>query len=168
MFRTRSAQPIWASGPRPHTQAGHMTAIDQTRPVNCTKSLQPGGRPHMGSGLRLRRPRNDSIGDVDGSRSAPQCRAAKECGSHTESRTTMAAPNLISHPGAGRDPLLLRIPAFAGMTRRACRWIKRRLMSLGGAGVLLAALLGGAPAASRVPEILAFGDSLTAGLGLPT
>src|SRR6266851_10151327 len=51
MFRTRSAQPIWASGPRPHTQAGHMTAIDQTRPVNCTKSLQPGGRPHMGSGL---------------------------------------------------------------------------------------------------------------------
>src|SRR5712675_561721 len=47
MFRTRSAQPIWASGPRPHTQAGHMTAIDQTRPVNCTKSLQPGGRPHM-------------------------------------------------------------------------------------------------------------------------
>src|SRR6266852_7669507 len=47
MFRTRSAQPIWASGPRPHTQAGHMTAIDQTRPISCTKSLQPGGRPHM-------------------------------------------------------------------------------------------------------------------------
>ncbi len=40
-------------------------------------------------------------------------------------------------------------------------------------GVLLVALLvfallgGGTPAASRVPEILAFGDSLTAGFGLP-
>ena len=32
---------------RPHTQAGHMTAIDQTR-FSCTKSLQSGGRPHMG------------------------------------------------------------------------------------------------------------------------
>ena len=32
---------------RPHTQAGHMTAIDQTRP-SCSKSLQTGGRPHMG------------------------------------------------------------------------------------------------------------------------
>src|SRR5260370_797008 len=32
-----------------------MTAIDQTRPVNCTKSLQPGGRPHMGSGLAAAR-----------------------------------------------------------------------------------------------------------------
>src|SRR5260370_15814866 len=35
---------------RPHTQAGHMTAIDQTH--FCCKTLQTGGRPHMGSGLR--------------------------------------------------------------------------------------------------------------------
>src|SRR5712691_279226 len=34
---------------RPHTKAGHMTAIDQTH-RSCTKSLQSGGRPHMGSG----------------------------------------------------------------------------------------------------------------------
>src|SRR5260370_41180564 len=32
-----------------------MTAIDQTRPISCTKSLQPGGRPHMGSGLAAAR-----------------------------------------------------------------------------------------------------------------
>ena len=32
---------------------------------------------------------------------------------------------------------------------------------------LLLVALGGAPAAARVPEILVFGDSLTAGLGLP-
>jgi acyl-CoA thioesterase-1 len=39
---------------------------------------------------------------------------------------------------------------------------------LGGAGALLVALCGTlTPAAARVPEILAFGDSLTAGLGLP-
>jgi len=34
---------------RPHTQAGHMTAIDQTR--SSCQTLQSGGRPHMGSGL---------------------------------------------------------------------------------------------------------------------
>jgi acyl-CoA thioesterase-1 len=40
---------------------------------------------------------------------------------------------------------------------------------LGRAGVLLIALCGSlTPAGARVPEILAFGDSLTAGLGLPT
>ena len=39
---------------------------------------------------------------------------------------------------------------------------------LGAAGVLLLVGIGDvAPAAARVPEILAFGDSLTAGLGLP-
>jgi hypothetical protein len=36
---------------RPHTKAGHMTAIDQTRP-SCKKSLHGGGRPHMDSRLR--------------------------------------------------------------------------------------------------------------------
>lgn len=35
------------------------------------------------------------------------------------------------------------------------------------AGALLVLLFGGTPAAARVPEILAFGDSLTAGFGLP-
>jgi len=40
-------------------------------------------------------------------------------------------------------------------------------MLLGAAGLLLLVGIGGAPAAARVPEILAFGDSLTAGLGLP-
>ncbi len=41
-------------------------------------------------------------------------------------------------------------------------------MLLGAALLLLLIGIGdGAPAASRVPEILAFGDSLTAGLGLP-
>ena len=40
-------------------------------------------------------------------------------------------------------------------------------MFLGAAGLLLLVGAGGTPAASRVPEILAFGDSLTAGLGLP-
>src|SRR5260370_10480032 len=38
---------------RPHTQAGHMTAIDQTH--FCCKTLQTGGRPHMGSGLAAAR-----------------------------------------------------------------------------------------------------------------
>jgi hypothetical protein len=37
---------------RPHTQAGHMTAIDQTR--SSCQTLQTGGRPHMDSGLTLR------------------------------------------------------------------------------------------------------------------
>jgi len=39
-------------GPRstwPHIKAGHMTAIDQTRP-SCKKSLRTGGRPHKGFG----------------------------------------------------------------------------------------------------------------------
>jgi hypothetical protein len=41
-------------GPRstwPHLKAGHMTAIDQTRP-SCKKSLRSGGRPHKGFGRR--------------------------------------------------------------------------------------------------------------------
>ena len=41
-------------GPRstwPHIKAGHMTAIDQTRP-SCKKSLRSGGRPHKGFGCR--------------------------------------------------------------------------------------------------------------------
>ena len=41
-------------GPRstqPHTKAGHMNAIDQTR-LSCKKSLRGGGRPHMGFGCR--------------------------------------------------------------------------------------------------------------------
>jgi hypothetical protein len=41
-------------GPRstwPHTKAGHMTAIDQTRP-QLQKSLRGGGRPHKGFGYR--------------------------------------------------------------------------------------------------------------------
>src|SRR5260370_13139093 len=116
-------------------------------------------------GCARRRARNDSIGDVDGSHSAPQCRAAKECGSRTENRTTMAAPNLISHPGAGWDPPLPRIPAFAGMTSRVCR---RMALILGAAGLLLLAGIGHrAPAASRLPEILASGDSPPAGPRLP-
>jgi acyl-CoA thioesterase-1 len=46
--------------------------------------------------------------------------------------------------------------------------MKRHTMLLGAALLLLLIGIGdGAPAASRVPEILAFGDSLTAGLGLP-
>jgi hypothetical protein len=36
---------------RPHSKAGHMTAIDQTRP-SCKKSLRGGGRPHKGFGCR--------------------------------------------------------------------------------------------------------------------
>jgi len=45
---------------------------------------------------------------------------------------------------------------------------KRIRLLLGAAGLLLlAGIGGGAPAAAHVPEILAFGDSLTAGLGLP-
>ena len=31
---------------RPHSKAGHMTAIDQSRP-RCKKPLRGGGRPHM-------------------------------------------------------------------------------------------------------------------------
>jgi hypothetical protein len=31
---------------RPHSKAGHMTAIDQTCP-RCKKTLRGGGRPHM-------------------------------------------------------------------------------------------------------------------------
>ncbi len=46
--------------------------------------------------------------------------------------------------------------------------MKRHTILLGAALLLLLIGIGdGAPAASRVPEILAFGDSLTAGLGLP-
>jgi acyl-CoA thioesterase-1 len=46
--------------------------------------------------------------------------------------------------------------------------MKRHTMLLGAALLLLLIGIGdGAPAASRVPEILAFGDSLTAGFGLP-
>jgi acyl-CoA thioesterase-1 len=45
--------------------------------------------------------------------------------------------------------------------------MKRRAMLLGVALLLLLAGIGGTPAAARVPEILAFGDSLTAGFGLP-
>ncbi len=47
--------------------------------------------------------------------------------------------------------------------------MKHRAIRLGVAGLLLllAGLCATAPAAARVPEILAFGDSLTAGLGLP-
>ena len=48
--------------------------------------------------------------------------------------------------------------------RTTCKGIGWRLAA---AGLLLLAGVGGAPAASRVPEVLAFGDSLTAGLGLP-
>src|SRR5712692_4462148 len=54
--------------------------------------------------------------------------------------------------------------------RTPCRRVESLL---GAASVLLVALLvfallgGSSPAAARVPEILAFGDSLTAGLGLP-
>jgi acyl-CoA thioesterase I len=45
---------------------------------------------------------------------------------------------------------------------------RRAGIALGAGGALLAAAIGMAsPAAARVPEILAFGDSLTAGLGLP-
>jgi acyl-CoA thioesterase I len=47
------------------------------------------------------------------------------------------------------------------MTRRVCR-----ILIVGAVG-FLALLGGGTPAASRAPEILAFGDSLTAGYGLP-
>jgi len=45
--------------------------------------------------------------------------------------------------------------------------MKRRAMLLGAALLLLLAPITG-PAAARVPEILAFGDSLTAGFGLPS
>jgi hypothetical protein len=38
---------------RPRTQAGHMTAIGQTR-SRC-QTLQTGGRPHMDSGLATAR-----------------------------------------------------------------------------------------------------------------
>jgi hypothetical protein len=46
------APPIWA--PRStwsHTKAGHITAIDQTRP-QLQKSLRGWGRPHKGFGCR--------------------------------------------------------------------------------------------------------------------
>ena len=43
----------------------------------------------------------------------------------------------------------------------------QRRATLLGAALLLLAPIGSAPAAARVPEILAFGDSLTAGFGLP-
>jgi len=77
-------------------------------------------------------------------------------------------PNPASHPGEGRNPPVPWIPAFAGMSRRVCRRLKCRPMLLGTAAVLIAALLmGGGQAAARMPEILVFGDSLTAGLGLP-
>ena len=36
------------------TKAGHMTAIDRTV-IRAAPPLRGGGRPHMGSGLRLRR-----------------------------------------------------------------------------------------------------------------
>lgn len=53
------------------------------------------------------------------------------------------------------------------MQRRTSVW-KHVVRFLGGAGVLLVALCGTLThAGARVPEILAFGDSLTAGLGLP-
>ncbi|HEV2336212.1 MAG TPA: arylesterase [Stellaceae bacterium] len=45
--------------------------------------------------------------------------------------------------------------------------MKPRPRVIGMAGALLVLLFGGTPAAARVPEILAFGDSLTAGFGLP-
>ncbi|MFI4947412.1 MAG: arylesterase [Alphaproteobacteria bacterium] len=45
--------------------------------------------------------------------------------------------------------------------------MKPRPRVIGVAGALLVLLFGGTPAAARVPEILAFGDSLTAGFGLP-
>src|SRR5579862_3154090 len=47
-----------------------------------------------------------------------------------------------------------------------CR-MKPRPRVLGVAGVVLVLLLGGTPAAAHAPKILAFGDSLTAGYGLP-
>src|SRR5258708_3878496 len=54
------------------------------------------------------------------------------------------------------------------MTKGVCRETKRRAILLATVGMLFAALLaGGTPAMARVPQILAFGDSLTAGLGLP-
>ena len=54
----RPRRDVWGSirvthlGPRstwPHIKAGHMTAIDQTRP-SCNKSLRSRGRPHKGFG----------------------------------------------------------------------------------------------------------------------
>src|SRR5258706_5366972 len=48
--------------------------------------------------------------------------------------------------------------------RTAC---KRIGFLLAAAALLLAGIVAGTPAAARVPEILVFGDSLTAGLGLP-
>ena len=49
---------------------------------------------------------------------------------------------------------------------RACKRI-RPLLAAAGMLLVLPTVCGGAPAAARVPEILAFGDSLTAGFGLP-
>src|SRR5437016_2779986 len=87
-------------------------------------------------------------------------------------------PNFVSDPvglqptdlirGGGQDPRPPWIPAFAGMTRWVGRGAKQRYMLIGAAaGLLLVAICFGGPAAARVPEILVFGDSLTAGLGLP-
>jgi acyl-CoA thioesterase-1 len=45
--------------------------------------------------------------------------------------------------------------------------MKRRSMLLGAGFLLLLGMMGMAPAATRTPEVLAFGDSLTAGFGLP-
>src|SRR6266853_853015 len=46
LIRARSTEPIGACGSWPRTQAGHMTASDQSCP-NAKKSLQAGGHPHM-------------------------------------------------------------------------------------------------------------------------
>ena len=41
MFGTRSAEPIWASGPmRPHQQAGHMTASVRSQIIASTTCKQ--------------------------------------------------------------------------------------------------------------------------------
>ena len=52
LMRTRSIDPIMASGPVPRAQAGHMNVpdpIDQRPPA----LLLNGGRPHMNHVLRL-------------------------------------------------------------------------------------------------------------------
>src|SRR4249920_1415986 len=51
--------------------------------------------------------------------------------------------------------------------RRGTSTSRHVVRLLGMTGVLLIALGGVTQAVARVPEILAFGDSLTAGLGLP-
>ena len=75
------------------------------------------------------------------------------------------ARNSFSHPGASRDPFPPRIPA--GLTSWLGFPLNRPAMLLGAAGMLLAGIVAGTPAAARGLEVLAFGDSLTAGLGLP-